>query len=359
MPGHRVLLNDGKITLKVLKKLNEHELEAEILNSGKIRSRRGVNFPDSDISVSSLTKKDKEDLKFSLSELDFDFIALSFVRRASDIKELKNILKKYKSEAKVVAKIETPQAVENIDEILQEADAVMVARGDLAVEVGAQKVPMIQKEIIKKANILGKPVIVATQMLESMIHEPVPTRAEVSDISNAILDGADAVMLSEETAMGSYPKEAVSTMAEVAKETEEKINYEKRIYKASKYIELKNKTDIVTRHAAQIAYDIGAKLIVAFTETGTTAQAVSRFRPKQNIFVISPRERVIRQMQLVFGVVSGKTTDLSRKRDVIKMAQKFAKEKGLVKKGDYIVIVSGSIFGKPGETNTVTVIQVD
>ncbi len=356
--GDRVLINDGKQQVKVIEKIDNYSLKAKVINGGSIRSRRGVNFPDSDISVSSLTAKDKKDLEFGV-QLGFDFVALSFVRSAQDIKDLKKLLKKYKSNAKIVAKIETPQAVKNFDEILEEADAIMVARGDLAIEIGPEKVPMVQKSIIKKANDQGKPVIVATQMLESMIANPTPTRAEVSDIANAILDGADAVMLSEETAMGSYPEEAVKVMSSVAKDTEAQINYEKRVKREYAYSrENISKTDAVTRYAAKIALDLDAKAIVAFTETGTTARMIARFRTKHPIFVISPRDYVLRQLNLSFSVFPGKQADLSKKRDVIKMARNLLLKKGLVKSGDKIVVVSGSIFGKPGETNTITVVDV-
>ena len=354
--GERVLLNDGKQELLVLEKIDDFSLRARVIHGGKLRSRRGVNFPDSDISVSSITAKDKKDLKLGL-DLGFDFIALSFVRSAQDISDLRRILDKANSYSKIVAKIETPQAVENIDEILDLADAIMIARGDLAIEVGAENVPMIQKKIIKKANALAKPVIVATQMLESMINSPVPTRAEVSDISNAILDGADAVMLSEETAMGKYPKEVVKTMSKVAANTESQINYSKRVSKID--ITRHEKSYITTKHAAQIALELDSKAIVAFTETGATARALSRHRCAQPIFVISPREEVLRQSVLSFGVYPGQKADLSRKRDVIKLASKMLKSKGVVKSGDRITIVSGSIFGKPGETNTITTIDVE
>ncbi len=358
-PTDRVLLNDGKLSLKVVKKVSDDELLAKVIFGGKIRSRRGVNFPDSDISVSSLTAKDKKDLKFALENLDFDFVALSFVRTAKDIKDLRKILNKTNKQIQIVAKIETPQALKNIDEILNETDAIMVARGDLAVEIGPENVPMAQKKIIKKANALGKPVIVATQMLESMIQSPVPTRAEVSDISNAILDGADAIMLSEETAMGDFAKEAVQVMSSVASKIEEEINYAKRVRREYAYASGRiSKTDAVTRYAAKAALDLGAKAIVAFTETGATAKMIARFRGKQNIYVISPKEQVLRQTQILFGAYPGKTADLSRKRDVIEIARKLVLEKRLAQNGDLIVVVSGSIFGKPGETNTFTVVEV-
>jgi pyruvate kinase len=205
---------------------------------------------------------------------------------------------------------------------------------------------------------MGKSVIVATQMLESMIHSSTPTRAEVSDVSNAILDGADAIMLSEETAMGEYPTETVRIMREVALEIEAQINYEKRVKREYAYTKGISKTDAITRYAAKTALDLEASAIVAFTETGTTAKMLARFRTKQPIFVISPYESVLRQMQLPFGTYPGRKADLSKKRDVIEMARKLVLDKKIAKKGDFIIVVSGSIFGKPGETNTITVVEV-
>ncbi len=358
-PGERVLLNDGKLSLKVVKKVSDDELLAKVVFGGKIRSRRGVNFPDSDISVSSLTAKDKKDLKFALENLDFDFVALSFVRTAKDIKDLRNILSKANEQIQIVAKIETPQALKNIDEILSETDAIMVARGDLAVEIGPENVPMAQKKIIKKANALGKPVIVATQMLESMISSPVPTRAEVSDISNAILDGADATMLSEETAMGDFALQAVKVMSSVALQTETVINYNKRVKREYAYQSGKiDKTDAVTRYAVKAALDLEAKAIVAFTETGFTARMLARFRPRQDIFVISPYEKTLKQLQMLFGTYVGVRANLSRKRDVINMSKDLLKKLKIGKKGDKIIIVSGSVFGVPGETNTFIVVDL-
>ena len=223
--GHIIYLHDGKKKLQVIE-VNGNDVVCKILVGGEIKGKRGVNLPDSDISISCITEKDKKDLEFGI-EQDVDFIALSFVRKPEDIDELRTILNNANSKAKIIAKIETPQAVKNIDEIIERADGIMVARGDLAIEIPAEKVPFVQKEIIRKCNNAGKPVITATQMLESMIHSHVPTRAEVSDVANAILDGTDAIMLSEETTLGGDPVEAVAVMARVAKEIEE--NYPEKI----------------------------------------------------------------------------------------------------------------------------------
>src|SRR3990170_2245888 len=216
--GHVIYLHDGKKKLEVIK-IAGNDVVCKVIVGGSIKGRRGVNLPDSELSIGSLTKKDIHDLEFGL-KYDVDFIALSFVRKPEDIDELRTILKKRKSSARIIAKIETPQAIRNLDEIISKADGVMVARGDLAIEVPAEQVPLIQKMIIEKCNNLGKPVITATQMLESMIKSPIPTRAEVSDVANAILDGTDAIMLSEETTLGDYPVEAVRMMSKIAREIE-------------------------------------------------------------------------------------------------------------------------------------------
>ncbi len=303
--GHRILLNDGKQELEVLK-VGKNSLITKVVNGGMMRSRRGVNFPDSEISISALTKKDKEDVKFGIKH-QVEFIAFSFVNNANDVKELRKILEKGKSKAMIISKIETPLALKNFDEILNESDAIMVARGDLAVEIGPHKVPRAQKDIIKKCNAVGKPVITATQMMDSMISSPVPTRAEVSDISNAVLDGTDAVTLSEETAMGKYPLRTVEIMSTVVSEVESTMDYDKfinrdYIYQLNNFIPVE---DAVTRYAVKTANDLKAKMIIALTETGRTCKMISRYKPKQDIFVFSPNEITLRQSALSFGTNFG------------------------------------------------------
>ena len=354
--GHRILLNDGKQQLKVLS-VKGNEVHCKVVYGGKIASRRGVNLPDTMLSISSFTAKDKRDLEFGIKH-KVDFVALSFVQSARDVLALKRELKKRGSNAMVISKIETQAAINNLDEILEATDAIMVARGDLAVEVGVEKVPMLQKLIIKKANALQKPVIVATQMLETMTDNPVPTRAEVSDVANAILDGADAVMLSGETAMGEYPVEAVATMASVAKDTESNMSFEKRLLETHTVGVCPYTNETVAHHAAEIATNLCADAIVAFTETGATARMVAKFRIKQPVLVISPHEYVMRQMAVSFDCHPLKKLALKKGDDVTDLVRRQIIEKRLFKKGSRVVIVSGSIFGLPGETNTITVIEL-
>ncbi len=356
--GHRILLNDGKQELKVLK-VGKDYLEAKVVVGGFIRSRRGVNLPDSDLSISALTKKDKEDVLFGI-EHDVDFIAFSFVKTAKDVRELRNILKKHNSRSMIISKIETPSAVNNFDEILAESDGIMIARGDLAVEVEAATVPRLQKEMIRKCNAVGKPVITATQMLDSMINSPVPTRAEVSDISNAIWDGTDAIMLSEETAMGKYPVKAIETMAKIARAVEEHMNYKKYVrrdylFKTKNFIPTE---DAITRYAAKTAYDIEAKWIIALTETGGTARMIARYRPEQPIIVMSPSEKTLRQTSISFGTYFGKKADFRRVIDAIEESRKFLREEKGAKAGERVVLVAGMPFRRVGGTNTLTVFEI-
>jgi len=356
--GDRILLNDGKQELRVIKK-TKIDITTKVVYGGEIKARRGVNLPDTVISTPVLTTKDKKDLEFGIKN-NVDFIAQSFVQNASDITKLKNILTKRGSSALVVAKIETTEAIKNIDEIIEVSDAIMVARGDLAVEVGPERVPMLQKYIVEECNRVGTPVIVATQMLESMTRNPVPTRAEVSDVSNAILDGADAIMLSEETAMGAYPEKVVTMMREIALEAEKGIErYSFATGVANDPGSKKTVSDSITHYAAHIAKDVDAKVIVAFTETGTTMRMLSRFRPTQPILTITPRENMLNQTLISFGAYPAhQTKKIKDSFDSITHAKQAVTDRKLAKKGDKIVLVSGSIFGKPGDSNTVTVVEL-
>jgi len=296
-------------------------------------------------------------LEFGI-EHNVEFVALSFVQTAKDILALKNALKKSGLKAMIVAKIETQNAIKNLDEILAVTDAIMVARGDLAVEVGAERVPMLQKTMVKKANALGKPVIVATQMLETMTDSPVPTRAEVSDVANAILDGADAVMLSGETALGDYPLEVVKTMASIAVDTEAHMDFNRRLNVDYATGTCLHANEVVARNAAKVATDLCAKVIVAFTETGATPRAVAKFRIKQPILVISQNDYALKQTAISFGVYASAKVVLADGDNVNVMAREAVLQSASVKKGDKVVVVSGSVFGKPGETNTISVVTV-
>ena len=353
--GHIIYLHDGKIKLEVMK-VQGNDVACKIITGGNIKGRRGVNLPDSDLSVKSLTEKDLKDLEFGLKH-DVDFIALSFVRRPEDIDELRVILDKRKSKAKIIAKIETPQAVENIDEIIKRTDGVMVARGDLAIEMPAEKVPLIQKMIIEKCNRLGKPVITATQMLESMIKSPVPTRAEVSDIANAILDGTDAIMLSEETTLGNYPIEAVKMMSKIALETEK--NYIERAMVRADGNGVVGITDSITSSVVKTAHDVGAKIIVALTDSGFTARMISRHKPKSPILVISKNEKTCNQTCVSFGCLPARTEKYKTLNEALLMARKYCLTEKIVEKGDNIVIACGAMSGKKNAfTNMILVERI-
>lgn len=348
LPGNTIYLDDGKKKLEVVK-IQGNDVICRVIVGGDIRAGRGVNLPDSQLSVSSLTEKDRADLTFGLS-YNVDFVALSFVRRPEDITELREILAQANSKAQIIAKIETPQAIEHLDAILAATDAVMVARGDLAIEIPAEKVPIWQKEIIRKCNELGKPVITATQMLESMIHSPVPTRAEVSDIANAILDGTDAIMLSEETAMGDYPVEAVETMQRIAIEIE--TDYpEPPLDQVSDA----NIADATTRSVVQTARDVGAKVIVAVTRSGFTARMLARHKPRPPILVLSQDEQVCRQLALSFGCVPIHVEHYETIEEVLTLVKSLCVERGLAKVGDSVVIAAGAPFQTQGSTNMLII----
>lgn len=357
--GDSILLDDGKKRLKVLSVVG-HKIRCRIVVGGETKGRRGVNLPGVSLKISCLTVKDKKDILFGIKH-KVDYIALSFVRRASDIRELRAILVKAKSTAKIIAKIETREAIQNIDEIITETDGVMVARGDLAVEILAQEVPILQKMIIKKCNIAGKPVIVATQMMESMIKSPVPTRAEVSDVANSILDGADAVMLSEESALGEYPVETVKMMSDVAEIAEKNYPHQEALYgdilapENGKGARRRDIVDAVTFSVVSTASAVGAKVIIALSESGFTARMVSRYRPAQPVIAMSPNDYVVRQLELVFGCFPARIDHFAAVSDVIKVARAYVLKHKLAKKGDKVVVAAGIPFGNIGGTNTIMV----
>ena len=347
--GNTIFLDDGKLKLEV-KKITGQDIVCEIITGGEIRGRRGVNIPDAKLSISSLTDKDKEDLKFGI-EHNVDFMALSFVREAADVKQLRKLLGK--SEIPIVSKIETKAAIENIDEIIAETDAVMVARGDLAVEIPNEDVPIVQKDIIRKCTEVGKPVITATQMLDSMIGSPSPTRAEVGDVANAILDGTDAVMLSGETAIGKYPTETVETMSRIATRTEQSniyLNSPIRYKRVGSVV-----TDAVSSAVVKTAYNVGAVAIVAFTESGYTARMVSRYKPSQPILTLTPRPDTFQRSLLSFGCYPKVIHRVSQLSSAIEIAKDKLKEEKLAKSGDTFIVVAGVPFGHSGGTDLMLV----
>lgn len=357
--GERILLDDGRKELKVTK-IKGEEIYTKIIVGGHIKPRRGVNLPDTSLKVSSLTAKDKKDVLFGI-ESQVDFIALSFVRSAKDVLDLRKILNSHKSDIAIIAKIETPDAIKNIDKIIEVSDGIMVARGDLAVEVCAENVPIYQKMIVDKCNKAGKSVIVATQMLESMINMSVPTRAEVSDVANSILDGADAIMLSEETAMGKHPALAIKIMTKVARKVED--NYPYTDFISGKFFRVDDKkvfdtVDAITHYAFNTARDVGAKLIVALTESSLTSRMVSRYKPRQPIMVMSPNDRALKRSLLSFGCYPYKIRQFREVREAREAITSELLKNKFIKKGEKYVLSAGVPFGKSGGTNMLMVWEV-
>jgi len=300
-PGDSILLDDGKLELKVLSTDHDKEVECEVVYGGTVKPRKGINLPNSEVSAPSMTEKDIEDLKFGL-EHGVDWVALSFARRAEDIRFIKNLINESGKNVRVVAKIETPDGLRNIDEIIALTDAVMVARGDLGVEVRSEEVPMAQKMIIEKCNRVGKPVIVATQMMESMITAPRPTRAETSDVANAVIDGADAVMLSAETAVGAYPAEVIRSMVATVRSVESQST---KIYNKWWPIDPSSSTfivDSILSASCHLAKNTNAKALVGMTHQGYTAFQLSKYRPKSDIFIFTDNRPLLTALSLVWGV---------------------------------------------------------
>ncbi len=353
--GNFVLLDDGKKRLEVIS-VTSTEVKCKIIVGGETKGRRGVNLPGAYLKISSITEKDRKDLEFGIKN-KVDFVALSFVRRAEDITELRELLNKAKSQAMIVAKIETQEAVENIDSILALTDAVMVARGDLAIEISAENVPMVQKMIIKKARLLGKPVITATQMLESMIKAPIPTRAEVSDVANAILDGTDAIMLSEETALGEYPVEAVKMMSTIAGKVEGTYPRKDILGKNRDVVEL-SMSDWVSSSVVSMADNVKAKYIVALTNTGRTPRLISRFRSNHFIIAFSPKDTVRNRLALSFGCFAITVEAIDSLGGMIDYMKKYFVKEKMAKKGDRVVVSAGWPFGKAKDTNMLVVVEI-
>ncbi len=348
--GKRILLDDGKIEMIVEKvdKVNDL-LDCEVTVGGVLSNNKGVNFPDVQLSVKALTDKDIEDLEFGLIA-GVDWIALSFVRNPSDINEIKNLINKNGHSIPVVAKIEKFEAIDQIDSILPLCDGVMVARGDLGVEMPAEEVPLLQKELIRKANTLGIPIITATQMLDSMASNPRPTRAEVSDVANAILDGTDAVMLSNETAVGDYPVEAVETMATIARRIER--DYPLKAIESNLPSTIPN---AISAAVSNIARQLDAGAIIPLTKSGSTARNVSKFRPPTPILATTTERSVARRLQLVWGVTPLLVKNDDRPAKTFSIAMQIAQEIGILKQGDLVVQTAGTLTGISGSTDLIKV----
>ena len=349
-PGHEVLIDDGHVRLRVAEIAPGHA-RCEVVVGGTITSNKGVNVPGVPVPIPAITRKDVGDLEFAL-ELGVDWVALSFVRSAADVRDLRRLIEEAGSTAHIIAKIEKAEAVDNLDGILAEADAVMVARGDLGVEIGPAIVPLIQKRIILRALEEGLPVITATQMLESMINSPEPTRAEASDVANAILDGTSAIMLSGETAVGSYPVEAVKTMDQIARAVEPSLGYRHQMPEAAEEPTIGRS---MSNAACDLAEALGASAILVPTFTGRTASAVARLRPHRPIVGLTHQEHSLRHMAIEWGVTPVKVPEASDVEDLWQSAIDAARATGLVQAGDRIVITAGTAVNIPGSTNVIKV----
>jgi pyruvate kinase len=343
--GDRILLSDGLIELRV-ERVRGHEVQCHVVNGGILGEHKGINLPGVQLHVPALTEKDRVDLRFALKQ-GVDYIAVSFVRRAEDVVLAKSLIRRAKKDTPVIAKLEKPEAIENLEEILRASDGVMVARGDLGVEMNPERVPVVQKNIIARAREFRRPVITATQMLESMTENPRPTRAEASDVANAIFDGSDAVMLSAETATGRYPVEAVSMMARIIEQAEESIHE----YPRPATQERLKVPETVAELVCHASRELHMKLIAVFTHSGFTARLVSRYRPLVPIVAFSPEAHTRRRMALLWGVTSRSISDIKKIDGLAMIAEKRLMEERLVRKGDVIGIVAGTPMGIRGTTN--------
>ncbi len=357
--GHRILLDDGKVELKVLDIINRKEVKAKVVHGGVLSSKKGFNLPQTNLSIPSITKKDVADIEFGLKH-NVEWIGLSFVRKAEEIHELKNIIARHEKRTKIVAKIEKPEAVKNIDKIINITDAIMVARGDLGVEVPLEEVPLIQKGIVRKCIKASKPVIIATQMMESMIHNPTPTRAEANDVANAVLDGADAVMLSAETSVGAFPAEAIKTMERIIRHIEaQDLIYDKgegpddegqRTYP----------TDVICFTAARMSMHMDSvKAISSMTRSGYTAFKLASYRPKANIFIFTNNQPLLNTLNLVWGIRGFYYDKFVTTDETIKDVNEILKEKGYVKTGDVVVNTASMPIQEKSMTNAVKISKVE
>ncbi len=348
-PGEQVLLDDGKIVTEVLETDKASEVKVKVLHSGDLRSKKGVNLPNTELSLPCLTEKDRADLELAL-ECDVDWVGLSFVRSARDIIELKHIIRDHKKDVRVVAKIEKPEAIDDIDDILKEADGLMVARGDLGVEIPMQNVPLIQKMLIQKSISAAKPVIVATQMMESMIENISPSRAEVNDVANAVLDGTDAVMLSAETSVGKHPVRVIETMSKIAMEVEA---YDRIYYHESppEYNEERFISDSICYNAARLAKRVDAAAIVTMTHSGYTAFKICSQRPKADVFVFTGNERIMSMLNLLWGVrcfFYDKFVSTDHTIDDIKY---ILRKSGMVEENDLVINLASMPIAEKGKSN--------
>ncbi|MGD6802546.1 pyruvate kinase [Rossellomorea vietnamensis] len=353
--GSKILLDDGLIGLEVISlDKSAGEIKTKVLNSGTLKNKKGVNVPGVSVNLPGITEKDANDIKFGI-EQGVDFIAASFVRRASDVLEIHQLLEDHNAgNIQIIPKIENQEGVDNIDEILEVSDGLMVARGDLGVEIPAEEVPLVQKALIKKCNVLGKPVITATQMLDSMQRNPRPTRAEASDVANAIFDGTDAIMLSGETAAGAYPVESVQTMHNIASRAETALDFEDILSIRSKDSG-HNMTDAIGQSVAHTAINLSVNAIVAPTESGHTAKMISKYRPKAPIIAVTANDSVSRKLALAWGVYPQMGRRVSTTDEMLEMAVEESVNSGLITHGDRIIITAGVPIGESGTTNLMKI----
>lgn len=356
-PGNTVLIDDGLIGLKV-ERINGNNIECAVESGGPLSNNKSINIPGAHINLPAITEKDISDLKFA-AENDYDLIAASFIRKAADVQEIREVLKENNAEnILIISKIENQEGVDNIDEIIEASDGVMVARGDLGVEIPAAKVPIIQKQIIRKCQEAGKIVITATQMLDSMIRNPRPTRAEVSDVANAVFDGTDCVMLSGETAGGKYPVEALETMVDVVLEAEQSLDYWK-IFKDLSIVDRSMINDAITHTCCLTARDLEARAIICPTQSGHTARMISRFRPGCKIIALTMTEKVRRQLALVWGVIPGLMGLVDTTDRLLSYSLEEAYSMRVLENGDTVVLTAGIPIGKTGSTNLIKASIVD
>lgn len=349
--GQEILIDDGLVALKV-EKIDGQDIRCTVENGGTLSANKSINIPGVHIHLPALTEKDVSDIQFGV-ENDFDFIAASFVRRAADVQAVREVLDRFGGqEIRIIAKIENQEGVDNIDEILEAADGIMVARGDLGVEIPAAKVPILQKQIIRKGLQAGKPVITATQMLDSMMRNPRPTRAEVSDVANAVFDGTSCVMLSGETAGGMYPLEALTAMVSIVEEAEQSIHYWRQFEKR-RVIPASNINDAITHTCCLTAKDLEAKAILAATNSGRTARMICRFRPACPVAALTMHEKVRRQLAICWGVIPFLTGEVTSTDRIFSLSAEVALKERLVQNGDTVVITAGVPLGKSGSTNLI------
>ena len=353
--GHRILIDDGRIELKVVK-VKHKEILCRIIRGGILKQHKGMNFPGVPMNVPMLTKKDKKDLKFALEE-EVDYIALSFVQSARDVMVLKKILRRQKKDTPVIAKIERREAVEDLESIVRSADAIMVARGDLGVELAPEDVPMLQKRIVRLCNRHAKPVMIATQMLESMMGNPRPTRAEASDVANAVLDGADAVMLSGETAVGKFPVEATLIMDKIIRRAEED-GISHSDLSAAKEHENHQTLTAIGEGAALLAKKMSATAILTLTHTGATARVIARYRPSAKILAMTDQMKVICRLALVWGIRGIYLPRLADTDTTFEVVRRVALQSGEVKRGDFVIATAGIPLPKRGMTNMLKVERI-